>query len=257
MSQPIVAALRAAGCVFAEDEARLLAAAATTPRELRLMLDRRVAGEPLEHIVGWVDFCGLRVAVDAGVFVPRQRTRLLVREAAAVARPGATVVDLACGCGAVGMAVAARVEGIELHAADIEPAAVAVARRNLEPMGGRVYAGDLFEALPDRLRGRIDVLVANVPYVPSDAVRLMPPEARDHEPLVALDGGVDGLDVLRRLAAGAPSWLAPGGHLLVEAGEAQAKEAVDVLERAGFAARSVTDDDLGATAVVAVRVSNY
>jgi release factor glutamine methyltransferase len=253
----IVTALRAAGCVFAEDEARLLAGAAAGPAELQAMLARRIAGEPLEHIVGWVDFCGLRIAVGPGVFVPRQRTRLLVREAAAVTRPGAVVVDLACGCGAVGMALAARVAGIELHAADLEPAAVAVARRNLEPLGARVYAGDLFAALPGRLRGRVDVLVANVPYVPSEAVGLMPPEARDHEPRLALDGGADGLDVLRRLAAEAPGWLTPRGSLLVESGEAQVATGLDIMARAGFAARAVTDEDLYATVLVAVRDSNY
>jgi release factor glutamine methyltransferase len=253
----VVTALRAAGCVFAEDEARLLAEAAGGPAELQAMLARRVAGEPLEHIVGWVDFCGLRVAVEPGVFVPRQRTQLLVREAAAVTRPGATVVDLACGCAAIGMALAARVEGIELHAADVEPAAVAVARRNLEPLGARVYTGDLFAALPERLRGRVDVLVANVPYVPSDAVRLMPPEARDHEPRRALDGGADGLDVLRRLAAEAPGWLTAGGRLLVESGEAQVDAGLHVLIEAGFRARAVTDGELYATVLVAVRDSNY
>ncbi|MGX7669238.1 putative protein N(5)-glutamine methyltransferase [Plantactinospora sp. DSM 117369] len=249
----VVRRLRAAGCVFAEDEAELLSTAARSRAELLAMVERRVSGLPLEHIVGWVDFCGLRVAVDPGVFVPRRRTELLVRRAAALARPGATVLDLACGSGAIGLAVAALVDDVVLYAVDIEPAAVRCARRNLAPLGGRVYAGDLYQPLPPRLRGRIDVLVANVPYVPSEAVELLPPEARLHEPLVALDGGLDGLDVLRRVAAGARDWLVPGGHLLLETSLEQAEIAMAVFDRADLAPAVVTDDELPATVVVGRR----
>src|SRR3954471_13115050 len=99
----IVGRLRAAGCVFAEDEAAVLLASASDPAQLAAMVDQRVAGQPLEHVVGWDEFFGRRILVGPGVFVPRQRTELLVREA--VARRGRVVVDLACGCGAVGLAV--------------------------------------------------------------------------------------------------------------------------------------------------------
>jgi release factor glutamine methyltransferase len=244
----VVLRLRAAGCVFAEDEARLLGEAAGTPAELASLVDRRVAGEPLEHLLGWTEFCGLRVAVGPGVFVPRRRTGFLVRQAAALAFPGSVVVDLCSGSGAVGAAVAAAVDGIDLHAADVDPVAVACARRNL----GRaaVHEGDLFTALPAALRRRIDVLMANVPYVPSGSIALMPPEARDHEPRVALDGGADGLDVVRRLAAGAPAWLAPGGALLFESSADQSPRAVGIVAAAGLDARVVSDDELGATVVV-------
>jgi release factor glutamine methyltransferase len=245
----VVTRLRAAGCVFAEDEAELLIESAAGPADLAALLDRRVAGVPLEHVVGWVDFDGLRIEVDPGVFVPRRRTELLVREAVARAQPGTIVVDLACGCGAVGLAVATRTP-VELHACDIEPAAVACARRNLGPTGGHVYAGDLFEPLPDRLRGRVGVLVANVPYVPTDAVSLMPPEARDHEPLVALDGGADGLDVFRRVAAEARRWLAPGGHVLMESGAEQVPAALDTLAAGGLTPSAVNDEDLWATVII-------
>ncbi|GAA5195729.1 putative protein N(5)-glutamine methyltransferase [Rugosimonospora acidiphila] len=249
----IVARLRAAGCVFAEDEAGLLIEAAQTPAALAELVASRVAGLPLEHLVGWAEFCGLRVAVDPGVFVPRRRTELLVRRAAALAPPGATVVDLACGSGAVGVALATLVEGLTLHAVDIEPAAVRCARRNLAPLGGRVYAGDLYDPLPGELRGRIDVLVANVPYVPTGAVALMPREAQEHEPRVTLDGGPDGLDVLRRVAAPAGEWLAPGGHLLLEIGEDQAEAAVVALTAAGLAAASTGDEELYAWVVIGRR----
>jgi release factor glutamine methyltransferase len=245
----IVDRLRMAGCVFAEDEARLLLSSAATPAALKEMVARRVAGEPLEHIVGWVEFCGLRVAVDPGVFVPRQRTELLVRQAVSLATPSCRVVDLACGCGAIAAAIAARVDGIALSAVDIDPCAVACARRNLPRAD--VYCGDLFEPLPSSLRGKVEVLVANVPYVPTSAVDMMPPEARFHEPLAALDGGTDGLDMLRRVASGAPDWLAPGGHVLIEIGAAQADAALAAL--AGLSPIVVSDDEVGATVVIGVR----
>ena len=224
----VVARLRAAGCVFAEDEARLLSEAAHDQPELEAMVGKRVAGLPMEHIVGWAEFCGLRVAMDQGVFVPRRRTEFLISQAAALTPAGAVAADLCCGSGAMGLALAAAADVSELHAADIDEVAVRCARRNLEPAGGVVYAGDLFGALPERLRGRIDTLIANVPYVPSGEIALLPAEARLHEARVALDGGGDGLDVLRRVVAGAPQWLAPGGHLLIETSERQAPAAVNL-----------------------------
>jgi release factor glutamine methyltransferase len=147
--------------------------------------------------------------------------------------------------------VEAAVPGIDLHAADVEPAAVACARTNLPR--GHVHQGDLFDALPGGLRGRVDVLVCNAPYVPTAAIPLMPPEARDHEPAVALDGGDDGLAVLRRVVAGAPAWLAPGGTLLFETGTAQIPAATAAVGAAGLAPLLIEDDELGATVVVGQR----
>lgn len=255
----IVTRLRAAGCVFAEDEADLLLSTARTPDRLAAMVEQRIEGLPLEHVLGWAEFCGLRIAVDTGVFVPRRRTEFLVREAVALARSrtpvGAVVVDLCCGSGAVGVALADALEGIELHAADVEPAAVRCARRNITAVGGQVHQGDLFAALPAALRGRIDVLAANVPYVPSGAVGLLPTEARVHEPLVALDGGPDGLDVLRRVTAEAARWLAPGGSLLVEATERQVPAVTAAFTAGGLVTRIAEDDDLYATVAIGTRSS--
>jgi release factor glutamine methyltransferase len=245
----LVERLRASGCVFAEEEAALLRAQASGA-ELEALTARRVAGEPLEHVLGWAEFHGLRIAVDPGVFVPRRRTEFLVDLAAERTRPGAVVLDLCCGCGALGAALAAERPGIELVAADLDPAAVRCARRNLEPLGGRVFEGDLFAPLPAGLRGRVDVLLVNVPYVPTGEIGLMPPEARLHEAPIALDGGADGLDLLRRVAAEAGDWLSPGGVLLTETGEEQAAVAVEVLTAAGLPAHTATDDD-GATVVLA------
>ncbi|TFV83219.1 putative protein N(5)-glutamine methyltransferase [Blastococcus sp. CT_GayMR16] len=251
--ESVVRRLRAAGCVFAEDEARLLLAEAGTGAALGALVDRRVAGEPLEHLLGWAEFGGLRIAVAPGVFVPRRRTELLVEEAVGLARRGAVVVDLCCGSGALGVAVATAVDGVELHAADVDPTAVACARSNVAELGGLAYDGDLYEALPPALRGRVDLLLANVPYVPTDAIALMPPEARLHEARVALDGGADGLDVARRVIAAAPEWLAPGGSLLFETSEDQVPAAVATVAAAGLRARVVTDDERGATVVVGTR----
>jgi release factor glutamine methyltransferase len=249
----VVRTLRAAGCVFAEDEARLLLAAAGAPGELAAMVERRVAGLPLEHVVGWAEFCGLRITLDPGVFVPRRRTEFLVAQAIALGGPGPVVLDLCCGSGAVGAALAAARPDTELHAADLDPAAVRCARRNVAAAGGRVHEGDLFDPLPADLHGRVDVLAANVPYVPSGSVGLLPSEARDHEALIALDGGPDGLDVLRRVAAEAARWLAPGGSLLSETSERQADHALEILRAGGLTARLATDEELYATVIVGTR----
>jgi release factor glutamine methyltransferase len=274
---PVIARLRAAGCVFAEEEAELLRAAARTPAELDALVERRAAGEPLEQVVGWAEFCGLRVFVDPGVFVPRRRSEFLVSVAVGLARSrsGLTrpvIVDLCCGTGALGLAVAsglagpglpglaspgsvglAGLAGAELHASDLDPAAVACARRNIEPAGGVVYQGDLFTVLPGSLRGRIDVLICNAPYVPTSQIAFMPAEAREHEALLALDGGTDGLAILRRVAAGSPAWLTPGGVLLVETSERQAPAIAAEMDGAGLTARIHDDDEYGATVVSGTR----
>ena len=262
----LISLLRAAGCVFAEDEADLLIAAAPGPAELAAMAQRRAAGLPLEQVVGWAEFCGLRIAVADGVFVPRRRTGFLVAQAAALARrrpAPAVVVDLCCGSGAIGAAIAAALAAdgtrpgedgpggpgrLELHAADADPAAVACARRNLAGLG-QVWPGDLFAALPGGLRGRVDVLAANVPYVPAGEISLLPAEARLYEPRLAVDGGPDGLDVARRVAAGAPQWLAPGGTLLIETSERQAPAASASFAAAGLRPRVTWSDELAATVV--------
>jgi release factor glutamine methyltransferase len=250
--------LRTAGCVYADEEADLLLAQAASVADLDVLVGRRCAGEPLEHVLGWARFGGLRVAVRPGVFVPRARSELLAAQAVSWARQsiedgqrGPVVVDLCCGTGALGLVVATRVPGVLLHAVDLDPAAVVCARENLAGLGA-VHTGDLDEPLPADLRGRVDLLVANVPYVPTDAVATLPVEARDHEPRLALDGGPDGLDVVRRVAALAPGWLAPGGSVLVETTAAQAGDAADAFGRNGLTPSVVSSDELGATVVSGV-----
>lgn len=312
----VITRLRTAGCVYAEDEAELLLAAPLTPAELAAALEQRVAGFPLEHILGWAEFCGLRIAVEPGVFVPRRRTEFLVREAAALLRtrhavpeaagwlgdavvqgdvvlPGvassvagssdrsntrpaaipdghstariadasatsgtaadAVVVDLCCGSGAVGTALATFTTGIELHASDVDPAAVRCAHRNIDPAGGRVYEGDLYSPLPARLMGNVDILAVNAPYVPTGSISSMPHEARVHEPNVSLDGGPDGLEIQRKVAAEARMWLKLGGHLLIETSRRQAKGTAAAVARGGLMPRIITSEKFDATVVVGLR----
>lgn len=247
--QDLLARLRRAGCVFAEDEADLLLDAATSPAELETLVRRRVAGEPLEQVVGWALFCGHRMAVEPGVFVPRRRTEFLVSCAVDLCAPSTIVVDLCCGCGAVGAAISSAATGVELHACDVQAASVDCARRNIGT-AGIVHQGDLYDALPAHLRHQVDVLVVNAPYVPSGEIALMPAEARDHEPRIALDGGTDGLDVHRRIAATALDWLAPHGHLLIETSARQAPQTGAILARAGLATRVERSAAFEATVVI-------
>jgi release factor glutamine methyltransferase len=226
-----------------------LIAAAPTAADLARLVEQRVAGLPLEQVLGWAEFCGQRIAIDPGVFVPRRRSEFLVRHAAAVVPLGGVVVDMCCGSGAIGAALAA-VRPIELYAVDIDAAAVACARRNIN---GHVYQGDLFEPLPATLQRRIDVLVVNAPYVPTGEIAFMPPEARLYEAQVALDGGVDGLDVQRRVVASAPLWLAPAGRVLIETSDRQSAQTADMMSSAGLKPSVFSSDELDATVVIAVR----
>ena len=243
----LAATLRGAGCVFAEEEAQLLLHEARTPLRLQQMVDRRLSGEPLEHIVGWVQFCGRRIAVAPGVFVPRRRTEFLVHRALELVRPGSTVADLCCGSGAVAASIR-QARRVEVWAADLDPAAIDCARGNLGPTAN-LRCGDLFAPLPDTLRGCLDLVVASAPYVPTVALATLPPEARLHEPVLALDGGPDGFAVYRALIAAAPRWLTPHGSVLIEVARRQAAAATALFAEHGFAAGIDTCDDLGSTVV--------
>ena len=146
--------------------------------------------------------------------------------------------------------LAHRVGDLRLHASDISGPAVDLARRNLAALDVGLYTGDLFDPLPAALRGRIETLLCNTPYVPTARVPTLPPEAREHEPLISLDGGRDGLELQRRVARRAPEWLAPGGHVLFEVGEDQEQDCLRLLRDAGFEACSRSRGDIGATVVI-------
>lgn len=238
----LVERLRAAGCVFAADEAALLRSAADDPAELEAMVRRREGGTPLEVVVGWAEFAGRRILIDAGVFVPRPRTEALVRLAIGRGCPGGNVLDLCCGSGAVGLLVADALGG-RLVATDLDPAAVACARRN----GVDALVGDLYAPLEPE---RFDVITLVAPYVPSAEIDLLPREARLHEPLTSLDGGADGLKVVRRAVAGAAAWLASGAWFVTEVSGWQADATAAAIRAAGLAASIVRDDELDTTVVL-------
>jgi release factor glutamine methyltransferase len=221
----VVARLAAAGCVAAEEEAEMLTEAAAG-EELEALVRRREQGEPVEWIVGWAPFCGLRITVHAGVYVPRVQTEVLTRRAVEVLPRDGIAVDLATGSGAVAAVVHHARPDAHVVATELDPTAAACARAN----GITVFEGDLDEPLPATYQGRVDVLTANVPYVPTEAMRLLPRDVQEREPRLALDGGADGLDLVRRVLALAPRWLTPSrGRVLVEIGPDQAKHFPDLV----------------------------
>ncbi|WIB61007.1 putative protein N(5)-glutamine methyltransferase [Curtobacterium sp. MCLR17_007] len=249
----LAARLRAAGSVYAEDEADLLLEAGDgDPVRLRSMLQRRLRGEPLEVVLGWAAFDGHRIRVVPGVFVPRARSTVVVDQAARLLHRYDRVVDLCCGAGAIAVALLERVGALDLVASDIDPDASDVAAENIGDRG-IVVTGDLFAPLPARFRGAVDVIAVNAPYVPTEAIATMPTEARDHEHRVALDGGHDGLDLHRRIAAGAGEWLCPGGAVVIEVSDGQAEASASAFRAAGFVTRVERDDAVDGTCVVASR----
>ena len=259
--------LAAAGCVSAAAEADWLLEEATDPEgsgeprggapvsqeALRAMVTRRVAGEPLQYVIGWAPFGRLRLAVGPGVFVPRPETEGLADRAASRLRTlpsPRTAVDLCTGSGAIACYLASEAPGTRVLATELDPGALAWARVNADRYGVELLAGDLDAPLPPELAGRVDVVCANVPYVPSEAIATLPTDVRDHEPRLSLDGGHDGLDLFRRLAERAGHWLAPGGWLYGEIGEDQAEEAAALLTAAGLAEVAVHQDLVGRDRIV-------
>lgn len=252
--------LRGAGCVFAEDEARILldaaheqAAHASRPSPssdvtdlLDALVARRIGGEPLEQVVGWVQFCDLRLHVAPGVFIPRQRTALLAERsirAMEEAGPSARFLEAFCGVGPVATAVARSVPGAEIHLGDHDETALACARKNVGP---RAHSHQLacLTGLPQALLpGGFGVISAVPPYVPDAAAEFLPREAIDHEAPTALFGGVDGLDMVRGLIRDSREWLAPGGTVLIELGREQRHAAAECARTWGYNASSTLGDD--------------
>lgn len=238
----VAARLAAAGCVAAEEEAgELLSAAAGDVGTLAVLTARRIAGEPLAWVTGRLTFFGGDVAVDAGVFVPRPQSEALARRAAELLPPDGLAADLCTGSGAIALALMRARPSARVLASDIEEAACNCARRN----GVDAYCGDLAEPLPAEFVGLYDVVVAVVPYVPSDEIAFLPRDSRLYEPAVALDGGEDGTTVLRRAARAATSLLRPGGALLLELGGDEGETMTSFLRQEGFAHVALHHDDDG------------
>ena len=203
-----VTALRAAGCVRAEDEAAAIWSTLTSPGDRVDAVAARASGMPLEQVVGWAEFGPVRIALAPGVFVPRRRAEAILAPAVG-ARPNArVVVDLGCGAGALAASLASLLPSADVHGVELDPAAAACARRT---GGFTVHEGSWWSGLPDALRGRVELAVAYLPHVPTDRLDGIHADFRNHEPSLAVDGGPDGLDPLRDVLAGLDDWLAPDG----------------------------------------------
>lgn len=229
-------------------------------RRFRAMVARRTEGEPVAHIVGYLDFRGMHLRTRRGVFVPRVSSELLAQEAIAVlrrARASRVAVDVATGSGPMALAMAREVPGADVWGLDISRDAVLLARANARSHGiSNVHfrVSDMLDALPSRLRGSIDVFTIHPPYVARGEMRILPREIRDFEPRHTLtDDSVDGLELVRRLAAESARWLRPGGTLLVEIGTYLSRRTQATLRAAGLEDVSWTRDGLGVTRVVTGR----
>lgn len=226
---------------------------------LRGLVKRRAEREPLQHIVGSTSFCGFEIAVNSAVLVPRPETELLAEQAwqfvAGLGERASTVLDFGTGSGCVAIAMAAKCPGCIVHAVDISEAALAVAKQNATRHGLaeriRFHAGDGFAALPAGLQ--FDLLVSNPPYIPSAEISQLQPEVRDHDPVVALDGGPDGLDFYRRLAAQSGAWLKAGGRLMLELGDGQAAPVSALLTPHGWLVARVEKDYSGRERILIAR----
>ncbi len=239
--------LAAAGCVAAAGEAAAFGAAAPDDATLERWLERRERGEPPAWIIGTTVFCGRTVQVDPGVYVPRAQSEGLARRAASRLPVGGRAVDLCTGSGAVAAHLQAEVPGASVVAVDVDQRAAACARRN----GVATLVGDLADAL--RPGPGFSVVTAVAPYVPTAELRLLPADVQRHEPRRALDGGADGLGLVRRVVQAATGLLVPGGWLLVEVGGDQDVALARWLQEAGFEQIEAWHDDDGDVRGVAAR----
>lgn len=246
----VVQALTRGGSVAPDLEAEaLFEASGRGIAPIDQLIGRRLRGEPIAWITGWISFCGVRVHVDRGVFVPRPHTEALAQRAVDLLPPTGIVVDLCTGSGAVAAVLRSARPRATVVATDIDPRAVACARRN----GVRTFAGDLDDPLPSSLRGRVDVMTAVVPYVPTEKLHLLPRDALEHEPRRALDGGPGGTTLLVRAAEAAARWLRPGGRALLELGGDQAAEIADAMTAVGLTGISVDPVDEGQPRAIEAR----
>jgi release factor glutamine methyltransferase len=230
----------------------------TEIRSLDNLVERREQREPLQHLLGTAEFCGRVFAVNRHVLIPRPETELLAQLAVSVGRasgPSPRILDFGTGSGCLGITMALDLSGAEVHAADISPEALAVARANAASLAAadkvRFHLGDGFKALPAGLR--FDLIVTNPPYIPSAEIATLQPEVRDFDPALALDGGADGLDFYRRLAQEAPDRMVAGGQLLAEFGEGQGPDLRRIFEQAGGTVEAILPDDTGRERILHVR----
>ena len=238
-TEQVVARLSAAGCVAAGEEAGELIAAAPDVSTLDAWLGRRERGEPLAWITDSMQFCGRTVHVEPSVYVPRVQSEELARRAAALLPDGGSAVDLCTGSGAIAVHLAAEVPTATVIGVDVDIRAVRCARRN----GVRALVADLARPIPER--GEFDLVTAVAPYVPTGQLRLLPPDVQRYETRAALDGGEDGLDLVRRVIAAAGRLLRRDGWMLIELGGRQDEDLMSELVASGFARPEPWWDDDG------------
>jgi len=237
-------------------EQKLTGANLETVREL---VRRRGNREPLQHIIGSTSFCGFEIKVNRHVLVPRPETEMLAERAwqflAALNPPPGAALDFGTGSGCLAIALAAQCPGAEVHATDISVEALRVARENaaLNNLSDKIqfHSGDGFAALPRVLP--FDLIVSNPPYVPSAEIEALAPEVRDHDPRLALDGGADGLDFYRRLAAEAANHLRPAGRIMLESGDGQAEQIRQLFVQHKWVVESVEADYTGQPRILTLR----
>lgn len=243
--------LAESGCIAAGEEAdELMRAAAGDPDVLDDLVARRTRGEPIAWLTGSVTFCGVGLFVAPGVYVPRWHTEPLARRAATLLPPAGAAVDLCTGAGAIAAVLAAAVPTAHVVATELDVRAVRCARRN----GVEVFEGSLDDPLPPAFARLVDVLTAVVPYVPTGSLRLLPRDVQAFEPRLALDGGVDGTDILEEVVRRSPGRLRPGGWLLLELGGDQADPIGRLLREIGFEEPDVMIDEDGDPRAICARL---
>jgi release factor glutamine methyltransferase len=247
----VIQILTEAGCVAASEEAyELIEAAAGDPGTLDDLVARRRRGKPVAWLTGSVTFCGIKLLVAPGVYVPRWQTEPLARRAATLLPATGVAIDLCTGVGAIAAVLAAAVPTARVVASELDPNAALNARRN----GVEVFEGSLYDPLPRQLRRRVNVLTAVVPYVPTDSLRLLPRDVQVFEPRLALDGGAEGTHLLVEVVRRSTGWLRPGGWVLLELGGDQADPIGQLLDEFGFEMVEVMIDDDGETRAICARL---
>ena len=223
------------------------------------LVARRAGGEPFPHLTGTIEFYGLRLDVRPGPFVPRPSSELVVDRAVRRLRrrKSPVAIDVCTGAGPIALAIADELPGAEVWGADIDAGGLAQARRNaakLEIENVTFRKGDMYGALPRRLKGRVDVITGHIPYVPIDEIDDLPTEVRGYEPLYTLsDSSSDGLGLIRKAAAEAGLWLKPGGWLLMEISDDMAAKVRRICRKAGLQDAGVAWDEDGLSVVIEAR----
>jgi release factor glutamine methyltransferase len=210
----------------------------------RDLVRRRAQGQPLQQILGETEFYSRVFKVKPGVFIPRPETERLVEEAVALLAPpdrrllAPVVVEIGCGTGIIGISLAMEIPRLTVYATDVNPTAVKLTEHNAHTLGAgpriHVLPGNRFDPLPAHLKGQVDLVVSNPPYIREADIPGLAAEVSEHDPVEALSGGQDGLVFYRALVSGVSDWLRPGGHMAVEIGDDQGQDVEDIFSASGL-----------------------